>query len=271
MQNLKDWRKISLIVFVSWIVNILLHQIIPITQPDSLASSVVIEQGLLLPVAGSAVLMTLGALAVVFVLLQENLPGKKLAKGLWYGVLFGGLWLIGFLEVSFLWNTSFVTEVFNWLPDGLSIICMSLLLGAFTARDGDPAPTRITPALVVAAFYFVGRYLSYWVLRTNAAYDVNSLAVFVWTLAMALWVGVMYAALAPGSRGHSTISRALWFGGLVFGIDWLVFNLFALVFVDVSALNLIVRSVLDVFFVTLGVFVIEKLADRTASPVRETA
>ena len=262
----KNWRKTIVIILVSVIVDMLLHQIVPMTQPAVLAPSVIVERGWLPPVAGTGILVTFGALAVVFVLLQENLPGKKLAKGLWYGVCFAGLWLIGFVEVSVIWgSTSIADEVINWLPDGIPIILMSLLLGIFTARDSDPANENrargnAAPVLVVAAFYLVGRYFAYGVVQTNAAYSTNPLEVFLWTLAMALWMGITYAALGPGARGHSPTTRALWFGGVVLGIDWLLFHLFMLIFFRMSALDLVIRPGLDVLFVILGVFVSEKLA-----------
>lgn len=269
MKSLREnWRKIIVIVLVCWIVDMLLHKIMPFTLATALAPSVIIERGWLLPVVGSALLITLGALAVVFVLLEENLPEKKLVKGLLYGISFGGLWLVGFIEVSLVWDAILVDEILNWLPDGISIILMSLLLGIFTARDSDPmtgsrARGKMSPLLVIAAFYFVGRYLAYWVVQTNAAFDPNPLAVFVWTLVMAVWVGIMYVVLGPGSRGDTSTTRALWFGGLVFGIDWVIFILFAPIFYDLPMLDTVFRSVLDVSFVVLGAFVFEKLAGRT--------
>jgi hypothetical protein len=268
----ENWWKIIIIVLVCLIVDVLLHQtIMPVILSAVLPPSVIVEGGWLLPVvAGTGLLVTFGALAVVFVLLQENLPGKKLAKGLWYGVLFGGLWFLGFVEAAVLWDTTFVDEVRNWLPDGISLVLMSLLLGVFTAKDSDPiAENRSSrmgvSALVVAAFYFIGRYFAYWVMQTNAdwtngAFDLNSFSVLVWTLVMAVWVGVMYAALRSGSKGHSPITRALWFGGVVLGIDWLFFHLFALLFYDLSLLATAVRPVLDVLFIVLGAFVCGRLA-----------
>jgi hypothetical protein len=237
MEDLKkNWWKIIVIVLVSLIVDMLFHQIIPANLSVPFAPSVIVEQGWLLPVADIAILMTLGALAVVFVLLQENLPGKKSTKGLWYGISFGGLWLIGFLETSVVWGTPTMNAVSNWLPDCVPIILMLLLLGIFMARDSDPVTdNKVAPVLIVAAFYLVGRYFAYWVVKTNAAYNANPLFVFLWTLVMALWIGIVYAALGPGSRRHSPITRALWFGGLVLGIDWLIYHLFMFFFRDASA------------------------------------
>jgi len=275
MQSSKtNWWKIIVVVLVAVIVDMLLHQAIPITSPAVLAPSVIVERGWLPPVAGTGILVTFGLLAVVFVLLQANLPERKLAKGLWYGLCFAGLWLIGFIEVSVVWrSTTIADEVMNWLPDGVSIFLLSLLLGLFTAQDSDPASGNrarryAAPVLSVAAFYLVGRYFAYWVVQTNAAYDPHPLAVLFWTVAMALWMGLTYAALGPGSRGQSPTGRALWFGGVVLGIDWLIFHLFLLIFFKIPALALVIRPGLDVLFVILGVFVFEKLAGKQKQILR---
>jgi len=270
MKNLKEnWKRITVIVLVSVLVDILLHQIIPITMPDTFAPSIFVERGWFPPAVSIGLIVTFGALAAVFVLIQKNLPGKKLSKGLLYGVSFAGLWLIGFIEMCTVWGTSFATEVTNWLPDGVPIILMSLLLGIFTATDSDPAAGnkmrgKVTPVLIIAAFYFVGRYFAYWVVRTDVG--PNPFATFLWTLAMAVWMGIMYTALSPGSRGDSPTTRALWFGGVVLGIDWLIFHLFMLIFFEMPVLDLVIRPGLDVLFVVLGVFVFEKLVGKqTAS------
>ncbi len=270
MKSLKEnWKNITVIVLVSVIVDILLHQIISIAMTDIFAPSIFVERGWFPQAAGIALIITLGALAVVFVLIQENLPGKKLSKGLWYGISFAGLWLIGFIEMSTAFGTSFMTEVLNWLPDGVPIILMSVLLGIYTATDSDPATRnkmrgKVAPVLVIAAFYFVGRYFAYWVVGTDSGPD--PFLAFLWTLAMAVWIGIMYMALGSGSRGQTPTTRALWFGWVVLGIDWFIYHLFMLVFFRMPVLELIVRPGLDVIFVVLGIYVWEKLAARAESP-----
>lgn len=275
MKILKEnWKKITVIVLVSVIMDILLHQIMPITMTGTFAPSIFVERGWFPQAVSIALLITFGAMAAVFVLIQENLPGKKLSKGLWYGISFAGLWLIGFIEMCAAWGTPFMTEVLNWLPDGVPIILMSLLLGIYTATDSEPATRnkmrgKVTPVLIIAACYFVGRYFAHWVVHTNAG--PNPVVTFLWTLAMAVWMGIMYAALGSGSRGHSPTTRALWFGGVVLGINWGIFYLFMLIFFEWPVLDLVIRPGLDVLFVTLGVYFCEKLQTRKVAAIFSSA
>ncbi len=43
------------------------------------------------------------------------------------------------------------------------------------------------------------------------------------------------------------------FGGLIFGINWLIYNLFTLLFIRVSALDLLYRCIFDALAISIGV------------------
>ncbi|MCP4540702.1 MAG: hypothetical protein GY832_26485 [Chloroflexi bacterium] len=272
MQNLKqNWKKIILIVLVSLIIDVLLHMtIMPVTQPTDVAPSIFVEQGIVPIVAGISLIVTFGAFGVVFALIQGNLPGKRISKGWWYGIAFAVFWLVGFIEVSVLFDTTLLDEINNWLADGIVLLFMSLLMGRFVAHDTNPLEkdvqrNKLGTALIVAALYFVGRYVAYSIVQINKAYNPNPLDVFLWTLAMAVWIGIMYAILRTGSQGRSPITRALYFAGIILGIDWLLFNLFFLVFVNLRVLDVVVRVLIDLPFVALGAFISERLLRRSNS------
>ena len=266
MDTLKrNWWRITAIVFASLLIDVALHMtIMPITLPTDVAPSIFVKQNMLPLAAGIGLLITFWAYAAVFALIQDNLPGKRLAKGWWYGISFTGLWFLGFIEGSILWDTTFLDEVCNWLPDGISLLLMSLALGAFVAQDNIPAEKRslkrkILPAFMVAVLFFIGRYVAYWVVQINRAFNPSPTDVFLCTLAMAIWIGVMYVVVGAGSKGHSPVSRALYFAGIIIGIDWLLFNLFGLVFFDLPLLDVATRALLDLPFIALGVYASERI------------
>lgn len=194
-----NWKtnkcKIASIVVGSLLINMLLHLfVVPLALPSDFVPSVFVVKGLVPLVAGIGMLITLSALAIVFALVQERLVGKRFVKGMWFGVAFTGLWVLGFIEVSTLSDTTLLTEVINGLPDSLTILLMSLLLGIFIARDTfvtEKIETRnqLGRAVVVAVAFFAGRYLAYWVFKTNSIFHQEPNAVFIWTLAMAAWIG----------------------------------------------------------------------------------
>ena len=146
---------------------------------------------------------------------------------------------------------------------------MGLLLGAFVFSDGPseghrPLKASGIAALTIACLYVVGRYFAYALVGINSAYASNPAATFIWTLGMGLAVGIGYTLLARGLKGKTVLSRALWFGCVVFGIYWLLNNFFMIVVFDMSfiafdppVLNYVYRSVIDIIFVTLGVWIVE--------------
>lgn len=62
--------------------------VLPITLPTDVAPSIFVKQNMVPLAAGIGLLITFLAYAAVFALIQDHLPGKRLAKGLGYGVSF---------------------------------------------------------------------------------------------------------------------------------------------------------------------------------------
>lgn len=277
MEQLKRnrWKMVAIVV-VCLLVDMVLHlTIMPITYPTDVKLSSFVQNDIVGPVAGLALLLTFGALAIIFVGYQHRLPGKGIVKGWWYGLAFAVLWLIGFVEVSVLFDTSLADEFMNWLPDGISLILLSLLLGAFTTNDQQHTERNHskprTPILPIAAAFALGRTVAYLVFGTNTSYDPDLLPVFNWTVAMALWVGIMYAILRPNASTQSPLAQALWFGVLVLGTDWVLFNLFVLVFIDLPILDIVFRALLDLPFIIAGVFVTERWFLRRTKPTYDNS
>ncbi len=206
--------------------------------------------------------ITFGALAGIFVLIQDTLPGTKLHKGLLYGFLFGVLWFIGMFEpgISPLW-----LSFFSGLADGLPILLLGILLGVFTATDTGTnleqrAANPMLSIVIVALLYTIGRYFSYAILHIDSAYSTLPFATLFWTVGMGLWVGGMVQLLKQGVRGNSPLKRALMFGGIIYGTDWLLYHLFMILFFDISLADLVLRAGTDAIFVAVGVFILERFA-----------
>src|SRR5665647_3017488 len=66
------------------------------------------------------------ALAAVFRLLEVRLPGGRVAAGLSYGILFGGLWLIGMLESSLILGTPVAHELTMGIADFIPIVVLGV-------------------------------------------------------------------------------------------------------------------------------------------------
>jgi hypothetical protein len=73
----------------------------------------------------------------------------------------------------------------------------------------------------------------------------------------------MYQLLREERNDFSAIIRALRFGCLTFGSYWLIYNLFVLVYLEMSVLDLFLRIIIDVVFVTASIWTVEVIEHRT--------
>ena len=65
-----------------------------------------------------------------------------------------------------------------------------------------------------------------------------------------------FAGLAMAFCIMGLMSLSIVFGGLVFGINWVIFNLFALLFIRVPVLDLLYRSIFDSIAIIIGVYIL---------------
>ena len=265
MRTLKTnfWKITGIVLFSSLFATIIHALWTPLFDYNG-PKSFIIENGLFSPAVITLFFITFWALALVFVFIQDKLPGKKLLKGLRYGISFGVLWLIGMFEMSIAFGSPLKHEFFSGLLDCLSLILLGLLLGRFVATDSnrdvnEKSKIGLISVFVIASLFIIERYLRYFTLTYyNPGYFTNPLITFTFTLSLGLWIGIMYWLLRQETSKYSPLKRALVFGGLIFGIDWLFYNLFLLLFLKLPLIEILLVPAFDVLYVIIGVFVIEK-------------
>jgi hypothetical protein len=76
-------------------------------------------------------------------------------------------------------------------------------------------------------------------------------------------MGLSYLLLKQGLDNRSPVQKAFLFGGVIFGIDWVLFNLFPLLAIDMSPVELLVLAGSDIALLILGVFFYERFIART--------
>ena len=259
--------KFSFIVFMCTILSVLLHQIHsdPLMSLSSKTQSIIITSGLFPPVAFTALAITFGIIGLIFLGIQKYLWGSKLRKGMVFGLAIGGVWIIGMIEAHVLFSLSFFGEVYTGFADSCGILTMCLLLGKNFAdntplRENRPKTSYIA-IMVISGMYIIVRYLSYSVFSIESAYIMNPFGTFIWTAAMGAWIGIMYSQMDINIFEKSPLKHALLFGGVVFGLQWIIFNLFALLFIVVPVSDLLFRSGFDVIAITLGVYIFQFFFD----------
>lgn len=269
----KRWANVILIIIVITIFRTMIQPFIPESGPSPFSPSPFVRSGLL-PVAFLAYgFIMLGALALVFVLIQGRLPGTKLMKGLMFSLAFGALWFVYLLEPLPHSTWQLPQALYYPIVDGVTLASLGLLLGLFVATDSkERSAMRISPGtlaiLAVPAVFIIGRLVSYTTFHIYSSYATRPLDTLLWCSAMGLWAGIMYLMLSPGIGTKSPLAKAAFFGVAVFGINIFLNDLFMPIPFDMplwgmgifSYEDMVVRTAMDVISVTAGVYVYEKLS-----------
>jgi len=254
-QKALGWKILFLVLFAV-LVDLILHMLFARRVEYNFSPSIFIEKGLFLPAVSIALLIWFGTLAIIFTLIQNNLPGTKVTKGWRYGIAFGGLCFLAIIEVSLVFDSPLMKELRVSATDSVSILLLGFLLGRFTATEGQHPPRQTDGGkmafIVTPLVFLVGRYVGHIFLHTRSAYSEKPIATFLWTLGLGGWISVMYWLLKE-FRKASAIVHAVRFGGLVFGSYWLIYNSFALLFMKLSGLEVLKRVLIDVFFVSVSI------------------
>lgn len=257
--------RIIIISIISAILDIIFHALLAPTYSYDYPPSYFVGSGLFKPAAGISLLIIFFLLSIVFIYIKDNLPGRKLSKGIRFGVSFGGLWLIGVIGMKIFFGSLLLHEFLGGLCDCASLIILSVLLGRFTASDSsyrsEISLGRIILAImIIALFFIIGQYLAFILMSGTSYFSISGSATFIWTAVLGLWAGVVYWLLRQGiMKKTSLIMRPFYFGGFIVGIDWVLFNLFVLLFVDMPILDPIILSVLNIVSIIVGMFVFEIL------------
>lgn len=264
--------KFFIIILTSTVFTILLHQVRhdPLMTLGTKPTSIIITSGYFAPAAFASLALAFCIMGLMFLAVQKTIHGTKLGKGALFGTALGGMYLVGMIEAYVVYPVPLFGEFYTGLVDGSGILLMGLLLGRYMAEDmpagNIPARPASSAFLTIPVIYVLMRYFSYTVLNIDSTYSTHPVATFLWTAGMGCWCGIMYLLVGRGPGQKNPLKQALVFGGLVFGINWLIFNLFVLLFIRVSALDLLCRSVFDSIAVIIAVYISSFSSRKQASP-----
>jgi glucose uptake protein GlcU len=177
---------------------------------------------------------------------------------------------MGVLESVSSLGKPFLPELFIGLTDIVPILIMGVMVSSWVSRDTTKQQSisrrpKVISIFIIAFTYFVGRYFLYTLIHVNSGYFSQTNATFLWTLAFGLAIGLAYYILRDGTKGNTPFYRGLWFGCMAFGLYWALNNFFMPIVFDVSfiqfdppILNYVYRIIVDVAFVSFGVWIVEK-------------
>jgi hypothetical protein len=253
-------EKIWIPILSALIVDIGLHFMWAPAPKYAVPVSGFVENGWFLPVVIVLLLITYIALALIFQLIQARQSGTKLAKGLRFGIAFGGLMFISSPAMSLLFGSPLNAELRIGLVDGCAICLLGLLLGQFTAADGNSNqkamfPHAVISILIVGFVYFLLHFLIYLALPSLLpSILTHPTETLLWILGVGMWIGLMNWLFQDSFSTGSFVRQAIGFACVPFGIFSLLNTFFAPVFVNAPIAILLLNMIVGIFCVSMGVW-----------------
>jgi hypothetical protein len=270
--------RIMVISSIFSILYALVHGLLPTSGTSVLPSSFFVQQGLLPIVFILYGVLWFSLLAVVFVLIEGGLPGRREMKGMGFGLFFFSLVVVSYLEP--LPHSGDIGNELSWMmADGLPLILLGILFGRYLGHDGREigmavsakrslGPLDALAILIIPIFFMKGRLLSYTVFGIYSSFDANPAGSLIWALTFGLVLGILYFFFRASMIGSTHRRKALFFGTVMFGIDIFLFNFAFALIVDMqlgpvgglTMVDMFVRVLADVLFVVIAISLYEKVS-----------
>lgn len=264
----KFWTKFFVILIICVVIDLILHIASPFEFISALEPNIITETLGVPTVASIYITIDFAILAFIFVKIQDKLRGNGIQKGLAFGISMGGFFFIGMLEMVILWDASFWAEIYSGLADWIPLILLGFLLGKYLIQDSDSkineemaitSKKNYVGILIITIFYLIGRYFQYYIIQLENVANSKPLETFLWTLGIGIWVSLSYIFLSPKLENTSHMNKSIWFGVIIFGINWILYHLFIPALFDTPISSVIWRALIDMVFVIIGIYVAEKV------------
>ncbi|HIU25074.1 MAG TPA: hypothetical protein IAC50_01065 [Candidatus Copromorpha excrementigallinarum] len=251
----KNILKVFLIGLATTIVRIIGQLSIPAGEQTVLEPSVFARNGTM-PLAFTVYgIFAYSLIASLFLLIGSNLGGNRVLQGLKYGLSCCVVWIVYLLEP--LPHVAGIDQITYPAADSLALIVMGLLLGLLFGSpvpraDKEKPPFSILPVTVVTGSFFAGRMIQYFVFDIYSSFNEKPLETVLWCLLTGIAISCVISWLSLYIRSENRILRALILGGLLFGVDLILFNFFMPLVFDADIPDLILRTFIDILAVTAG-------------------
>lgn len=254
-KTMKNILKIFLVGLATTVVRIIGQLSIPAGKQTVLAPSIFAQNGTM-PLAFTVYgVFAYSLIAALFLLIRTRMSRNRILQGLKYGLSCCVVWIVYLLEP--LPHVAPLDRITYPIADSLALIVMGLLLGRLfgnPAQQADKAnlPFSGLPALAVTGCFLAGRMIQYFVFDVYSSFDEKPLETVLWCLLTGIATSCVMVWLNRYVDSGGRIKRALILGGLLFGVNLVLFNFFMPLVFAADIPDLILRSFIDILAVTVG-------------------
>lgn len=257
---MKTFAKLLLIGVLTTVCRVIGQLLIPGGASPALEPSIFAEKGILPNVFMVYGIVAYGIIAALYLLIEKNLTGHGIIKGLKYGASCCAVWIVYLLEP--LPHVSPMDKITYPLADGAALLVLGLLLGLLLTSDGPqpenkPFKTRSwRDYFAVASCFIGGRLTLYFAFDIYSSFKTHDLQTLLWTLLTGILLSIVVIWYNKHSAGQGKLKRALLSGLLLFGADLLLFNFFMPLVFKTDIADLLLRTGVDVLAATVGLLLL---------------
>lgn len=268
----KTILKSILIVIVTFAVFILLNNTIaqvggmPQTLKNAYPESYFIKTGIFIPAIILFMTAILIHMLLNYIYLEKHIPCTAQVRGTLYGLAFGMLWFIGFLELIVTYHSDFSRPVASGVRDLVSLTVFGILAGIFfTTKTNTIEKKResIGVMLYTSVFFAIFHGVQYYLTNKAIEQNVDDFVTVFWLLATGAWVGIMYYYLSP--KINNIAGKITFFAINSFGINWLLYTSFYLLFLDMPVVDVLIRVGFDILGISLGLLMYEYVQTKSTT------
>ncbi len=252
---IKNILKILLVGLATTIVRIIGQLSIPAGEQTVLEPSIFAQNGTM-PLAFTVYgIFAYSLIAALFLLIRGRMTGNRILQGLKYGLACCAVWIVYLLEP--LPHVAVLDRVTYPIADSAALIIMGLMLGWLFGKsecraDGPKTVFPVLPVLAVTVCFFAGRMIQYLIFDTYSSFAEKKLETVLWCLLTGVVISCVMAWLNLHINNENRIMRAMILGGLLFGVDLLLFNFFMPLVFSADIPDLILRTLVDILAVIFG-------------------
>ena len=247
--------KVVIVGIITTIFRIIGQQLIPTGSQNVLLPSIFVKNGTM-PLAFSIYgVFAYSLIAIMFLLISNQLSGNNIIQGLKYGVFCCCIWIVYLLEP--LPHVSPIDRITYPAADGLALIVMGVALGFMFCKDkplikNNTRKLNITPLVSITICFVIGRLIQYYILDIYSSFNSNKIETIWWCILTGFVIACVLVWINRYVKQRNFIKRALILGCLLFGLNLTLFNFFMPLVFDADILDLIVRTVIDFSAITIG-------------------
>lgn len=254
-KTIRNILKLFFIGLVTTIVRIIGQLSIPAGEQTVLAPSIFAHNGTM-PLAFTVYgIFACSLIASLFLLIRSRLGGNRVLQGLKYGLACCVVWIVYLLEP--LPHVAAIDRITYPAADSLALIVMGLLLGWLFGNparraDKEKLSFPVLPVLAVTGCFLAGRLIQYFAADIYSCFDDKPVETLLWCLLTGFMTACVMAWLSRYVGSGPRIKRALILGGLLFGVDLVLFNFFMPLVFAADIPDLLLRTLVDALTVTVG-------------------